>query len=200
MSLAPEVYIIESLDPDDEGNGRFEGSIISRILKLHGKAPKYRYVRTRKDFEKAVVQFGKSDYRYLHVSAHAEPEGMCTTNQDEIDYDDFAEIINPHMRNRRLFMSACSMVHEDLAKEIIPASGCYSVIGPRTDIKFTDAAVLWTILYHQLFSENYKLISHQALKKCLVETTKLLNIEIAYFSKSKKLKRGYTKDILANDS
>ena len=140
MKTKPEVFIIESLDPDDEGNGRFEGSIISRILKLHGKSPKYRYVRTRAEFEKAVSQFGKSRYRYLHISAHAEPEGMCTTNQDEIDYDELAEILNPHLRGRRLFLSACSMVHEDLAKEIIPDSGCYSVVGPNEDILFSDAA------------------------------------------------------------
>ena len=31
----PDVFIIESLDPDDEGNGRFEGSIISNMLRLH---------------------------------------------------------------------------------------------------------------------------------------------------------------------
>jgi hypothetical protein len=49
-----DVFIIESLDPDDEGNGRFEGSSISHILRLHGKNPKYRYVRTRDDFQDAV--------------------------------------------------------------------------------------------------------------------------------------------------
>ena len=51
----PELFIIESVDPDDEGNGRFEGIIISSILKLHGKLPRYRYVRTRGGFEEAVV-------------------------------------------------------------------------------------------------------------------------------------------------
>ena len=196
MSTKPEVFIIESLDPDDEGNGRFEGSIISRILKLHGKSPKYRYVRTREQFEKAVLQFGKSQYRYLHISAHAEPEGMCTTNQDEIDYDELAKILNPHLRGRRLFLSACSMVHEDLAKEIIPGSGCYSVIGPNEDILFSDAAILWSAIYHLMFSENDRAMSHAALKKHLTNTTKLFNVGISYFSKSKKLKRGYTKDIL----
>lgn len=196
MSTKPEVFIIESLDPDDEGNGRFEGSIISRILKLHGKSPKYRYVRTREQFEKAVLQFGKSRYRYLHISAHAEPEGMCTTNQDEIDYDELAEILNPHLRGRRLFLSACSMVHEDLAKEIIPCSGCYSVIGPNEDILFSDAAILWSAIYHLMFSENDRAMNHAALKKHLTNTTKLFNVGISYFSKSKKLKRGYTKDIL----
>ena len=196
MSTKPEVFIIESLDPDDEGNGRFEGSIISRILKLHGKSPKYRYVRTREQFESAALQFGKSRYRYLHISAHAESERMCTTNQDEVDYDELAEILNPHLRGRRLFLSACSMAHEDLAKEIIPCSGCCSVIGPNEDILFSDAAILWSAIYHLMFSENDRAMSHAALKKHLINTTKLFNVGVSYFSKSKKLKRGYTKDIL----
>lgn len=196
MSTKPEVYIIESLDPDDEGNGRFEGSIISRILKLHGKSPKYRYVRTRDDFETAIKQFGKSQYRYLHISAHADTEGMCTTNQDEIDYDELAGILKPHLKNKRLFLSACSMVHEDLAKEIIPTTGCYSVVGPNEDILFTDAAILWSAIYHLMFSENSSAMNHRALKKHLENTTKLFGVGISYFSKSKTLKRGYTRDIL----
>lgn len=49
-----DVYIIESLDPDDEGNGRFEGIFLSHVLRLHGKNPLYKYVRTRAEFEKAI--------------------------------------------------------------------------------------------------------------------------------------------------
>lgn len=196
IKTKPEVFIIESLDPDDEGNGRFEGSIISRILKLHGKSPKYRYVRTKEEFEKAIFQFGKSKYRYLHISTHADSEGMCTTNQDEIDYNELAEILNPHLRGRRLFLSACSMVHADLAKEVIPNSGCYSVVGPNEDILFTDAAILWSTIYHLMFSENSQAMKHAVLKRHLNNTTMLFGVDISYFSISKKLKRGYTRDIL----
>ena len=196
MKTKPEVFIIETLDPDDEGNGRFEGSIISRMLKLHGKEPKYRYVRTRKDFKKAVTQFGKSQYRYLHISAHANEEGMCTTNQDEIDYEELAEIVNPHLNGRRLFLSACSMVHEDLAREIIPNSGCYSVVGPVEDIYFSDAAIVWSSIYHLVFSESPEKISHKVLKEKLLKVCALFGVQFGYYSKSKKLKRGYTRDFL----
>lgn len=192
----PEVFIIESLDPDDEGNGRFEGSIISRILKLHGKMPKYRYVRTREEFEEAVAQFGRSKYRYLHISAHADSKGMCTTNQDEIDFDELATILNPHLKGRRLFLSACSMVHEKLAKNIIPESGCYSVVGPNEDILFTDAAILWSALYHLMFAHNMNSMKHSDLKKHLQNTSHMFEVDISYFSKSKKRDRSHTQDIL----
>lgn len=192
----PEVFIIESLDPDDEGNGRFEGSIISRILKLHGKSPKYRYVRTREEFEEAVAQFGRSKYRYLHISAHADSEGMCTTNQDEIDFDDLAGMLNKYLNGRRLFLSACSMVHEDLAKEIIPGSGCLSVIGPREDVYFTDAAILWSSFYHLMFTHNSNAMKRNELKKHLQNTSRMFDVNISYFSKSERSKDGYTTDIL----
>ncbi len=196
MKTKPEVFIIETLDPDDEGNGRFEGSILSRMLRLHGKEPKYRYVRTRRDFKRAIRQFGNSRYRYLHISAHANEEGMCTTNQDEIDYGELAEIVNPHLNRRRLFLSACSMVHEDLARVIIPHSGCYSVVGPVEDINFSDAAIVWSSIYHLMFSESPEAMSHNVLKEKLLKVCALFNVQFGYYSKSKILRRGYTTDIL----
>lgn len=116
MPSVADVFIVESLDPDDEGNGRFEGSSISHVLRLHGKNPIYRYVRTRARFIEAISELAASNYRYLHISAHADPEGMCTTNQEEVDYDELAAILKPCIRNRRLFLSACSMVMMTLRK------------------------------------------------------------------------------------
>ncbi|MCF8130562.1 MAG: hypothetical protein K9N10_18780 [Deltaproteobacteria bacterium] len=196
MRTKAEVFIIESLDPDDEGNGRFEGSIISKMLRLHGKNPKYRYVRTKKDFKKAVTQFGRSQYRYLHISAHADEDGMCTTNLDEIDYNELSQILTPVLSGRRLFLSACSMVHEDMAKEIIPSCKCYSVIGPTENIYFSDAAIVWSSIYHLMFSKDSDRMTRKFLKESLMKVCKLFEVNIAYFSISKKLKRGYTKDLL----
>lgn len=196
LATIPDVFIIESLDPDDEGNGRCEGSVISHVLRLHGKNPRYSYVRTRDQFERAVSCFGKSRYRYLHISAHANSEGMCTTNQDEIYYDELSEILAPHLSGRRIFLSACSMVHEEMAKEIIPKTRCFSVVGPRDDIPFTTAAVFWPTLYHLIFDFQATAISHGTLKKNLARVSELFDTEIAYFSKSKKRKSGYTTDIM----
>lgn len=196
MNTKPEVFIIESLEPDDEGNGRFEGSIISKLLKLHGKTPIYRYVRTRRQFHEAVRQFGKSGYRYLHISAHGNENGMCTTNQDEINFDKLAAILNPHLKDRRLFLSACSMVHEDLARAIIPHSDCYSVVGPIKGINFSEAAVVWVSIYHLMFAENSRKMVHGTLKKRLLGVCKLFDVKFNYYSRAKKPRCGYTKYLL----
>mgnify|MGYP003381536645 CR=1 FL=1 len=192
----PDVYVIESLDPDDEGNGRFEGMVVTQVLRLHGKNPKYQYVRTRDQFERAVKKFGASRYRYLHISAHADAEGMCTTNQEEIDFDEMAETLKPHLKRRRLFLSACSMVHEDAAAALLQGTGCYSVVGPTEDIRFTDAAVVWASIYHLLFSENASTVKREVLKRHLARVSDLFDVPLAYYSASKDLKRGYTKDLL----
>jgi len=192
----PDVFIIESLHPDDEGNGRFEGSSIAHLLRLHRKQPKYVYVRTRKQFERAIKTFRRSGYRYLHISAHADKDGLCTTNQDEIDYDDLAKLLTPALKDKRLFLSACSMVHEKMAKSIILKSDCVSIVGPREDIRFSVAAVFWPAIYHLMFSTKASAMSHALLKENLKKVSSLLDVKIGYFSRSKNLRRGYTSDIL----
>lgn len=192
----PDVFIIESLRPDDEGNGRFEGSLVSNFLRLHGKYPKYRYVRTLEEFKEALKTFKRSDYRYLHISAHGDTECMELTNQEEIDFDELAVLLKPCLRNRRLFLSACSMVHDDLAKEIILQTGCYSVVGPTTDIYFQDAAVFWISAYHLIFKTDANRIKNKTLKTKLGKVKDLFNLDIAYYAKSKKRPEGFTKDLL----
>jgi len=196
METLPDVFIIESLHPDDEGNGRFEGSIISNMLRLHGKNPKYRYVRTRHDFEDAIEEFAQSNYRYLHISAHGDEEGMITTNQEEIDFDELSDLLKPHLKNKRLFLSACAMVHEDFASHLIPNTGCYSLVGPTDDINFHDAAIFWASVYHLMFSRDSERFTRNNLKKMLEQASKLFEVNIRFFSKVSKGKRGYTEFIL----
>lgn len=199
MRTIADVFIIESLDPDDEGNARFEGVFLSHVLRLHGKNPKYKYVRTRHEFEKAIEQFSASRYRYLHLSCHGDTKGLCTTNQEEIDCDKLASLLQPHMEGRRLFVSACKMVHSDLAKAVIPASGCNSVVGPTENIAFTDSAVVWAAVYHLVFSEDTHRITRGNLQEKLKKACQLFEVSFAYYAKTRKLKRGFTHDLLADD-
>ena len=196
MTSVPDVFIVETLDPDDEGNGRFEGSNVSHVLLLHGKHPMYRYVRTRAQFRGAIREFARSDYRYLHISAHADRNGISTTNLDQISNADLAEYLNPALRGKRLFMSACSAVHEGMAGLLFPTTGCISIVGPRTDVRFTEAAVFWPAVYHLIFTQDSERVTRAALKDALQKVSGLFEIEIAFFAKSKTLKQGYSADIL----
>src|SRR5438105_2928617 len=125
MPTKPEVFIVESLNYKDEKADRFEGEVISRILRLNGKEPIYYYIRTQKELVSILDLFADSEYRYLHISCHASEEQMATT-LDSISLDEFADIVNPYLKGKRLFVSACSMVNNSLAEKILPGSGCYS--------------------------------------------------------------------------
>ncbi len=197
MKTIADVYIVESLCPDDEGNGRFEGIFLGHLLRLHGKNPQYKYVRTRGEFESAIRKFGDSRYRYLHISAHGDPDGICTTNQDDIDVEDFAEMLEPYMKGRRLFFSSCEVVSERLAKEVVAPTLCTSVVGPTEKIKFHDSAVVWATIYHLVFSEDSQAISRANLLEKLQKACDLFEVEFAYYTKTEKNKRGYTANLLA---
>jgi hypothetical protein len=196
MATKADIFIIESLGPDDEGNGRFEGPIISHLARLHGKQPTYRYVRTRADFRKAIKSFLRSDFRYLHISAHADHEGIATTNLDEITNRELGEMLGKGFADRRLFLSACSIVHKEMASQIIPVTGCYSVVGPRRDIGFAEAAVFWPALYHLMFELDTKAMKRAALSSSLKKVATLFNVDIGYYARSASRKSGFSSDML----
>ncbi|MCW2365866.1 hypothetical protein M2341_001313 [Sphingobium sp. B7D2B] len=197
MTTIPDIFIIESLGPDDEGNGRLEGPIIAHIARLHGKNPTYRYVRNRKDFAKAVRAFSKSNYRYLHISAHADDEGITTTNLEDVTNAALAKMLGKQVAGRRIFFSACSIIHEKMAAEIIPPTKVFSVVGPREDIGFAQAAVFWTALYHLMFEHDALAMKRAALIKNLKKVASLCDVEIGYFGRSASRKSGFSRDILA---
>lgn len=156
----------------------------------------YRYVRTRKDFKKAIRAFVRSDYRYLHISAHADEEGIATTNHEEVSNAELGKMLGAEFANRRLFLSACSIVHKEMAAQIIPVTQCFSVVGPRQDIGFAEAVVFWPALYHLMFAVDTRAMKRAALAANLRKVASLFEIEIGYFSRSNSSKRGFSQDIL----
>lgn len=142
----PKVFIIESLDFEDETDGDFEGEILSRILHLSRIEHKYYYIRTEKELKKLLEEFYTLNYRYLHISCHGNKKSIGTT-LDTIQFDRLAELLETNLHKKRLFLSACSAVNDDLATKIIKRTGCYSVIGSNKPINFDDAAIFWASFY-----------------------------------------------------
>ncbi len=185
-----EVFIIESLTFDNEKEGVFEGKIISDILHLSDKSSIYYYIRTKSEFEEVLNLFWESNYRYLHISCHGNRKMMFTT-LDEIPFDEMATILEPVLEDRRLFLSACSMTNENLAKAIIPASDCYSIIGPAKDVHFNDAAILWSSFYHLMFKDNAAAMKRSKILENAKSVAKMFKIPLNYYSKSKSQKSGF---------
>lgn len=184
MSKA-SVFIIESLTFDDEENNRFEGKILSQILHLGEKESKYYYFRTKKELKKLLEMFGDSDYRYLHLSCHGTSTSLRTT-LDRITFSQFGNIVEPYLENKRLFISACEMVNYDLAEAVIPASKCWSIVGPDIEIEYSDAAIMWASFYHLTFKEDPKKMTRGSVKRALRKVVKAFGVPLNYYAKSKK--------------
>ncbi|RLG05640.1 MAG: hypothetical protein DRN61_00010 [Thaumarchaeota archaeon] len=180
-----EVFIIESLEFDDEKNNRFEGKFLSQILHLGGKKPKYYYVRTKKELKKVLELFEKSAYRYLHLSCHGSETSISTT-LDSISFKQLKELMGSYLRKKRLFISACSAVNEKLAKYLIPSSGCLSIIGPVADVEFRDAAIIYASFYHLMFKKSPSKMTRREIKSILLKVADIFEISLNYFSISKK--------------
>jgi hypothetical protein len=147
------VFIIESLSLKDEKKRRFEGRILRDMLRLSGKRVEYWYVRTQKELEEiALPRFYKSNLRYLHISCHGDRKTVALT-LDNIGFRDFGAELKPYLHDRRLFFSACEVVNQELHDALMADSDCYSLIGPDTEIRFDDAAIMWATFYHLMLRD-----------------------------------------------
>ncbi len=124
-----------------------------------------------------LEQFSSSAYRYLHLSCHGS-DGHLHTTLDPISFREFGELAKPHLRNRRLFLSACSVTNRPLADQVMPGSGCYSILGPDQDILFSDAAVLWASFYHVMFSADAHAMKYDAIKAKAQEVADMYRVRL----------------------
>lgn len=186
-----DVFIIESLKFDDEEDNRLEGRFLKQILHLGGKKPKYYYIRTKKELKIVLKLFKQSAYRYLHLSCHGTKTSISTT-LDDISFPMLGQLVKPYLRRKRLFISACSAVNLDIARIIIPSSGCYSIIGPVTDVGFDDAAIIWASFYHLMFKEDARRMKRIDITPTLRKVVNTFGIPLNYFSISKE--HGYKGD------
>ncbi|TVO93205.1 hypothetical protein [Shewanella algae] len=182
----PNVFIIESLDFEDEKSDRFEGKVLSQILKLNGIESEYYYIRTKQELDEIIDKFDESDYRYLHISCHGSPDSLETT-LDSVSFEELNTMLSPCLDKKRVFISACEMVNTDLAGALIGDSECFSVIGPSEPVSFSDATIFWSSFYHLMFNNNENAMKRKEIKQILEKITDLFNVKVNYYSKSKSL-------------
>ena len=150
----PGVFIVESLGFSDERRKRFEGQILRDMLTLSGKETQNWYVRTWKELTDEIFQrFYDSRLRYLHLSCHGNSRYVCLT-LDDVPFKEFGDEIRNYLPQRRLFVSACEVVNERFSEAVNPDEECYSIIGPRDEIRFDDAAIMWASFYHLMLRDS----------------------------------------------
>jgi hypothetical protein len=184
METKPNIFIVESLKFKDETEKRFEGKILSDILRLSGKDTKYYYIRTKKEFLKVLKIFQESKFRYLHLSCHANENSIAMT-LDKISFTELRKIIMPVLIKKRIFVSACSAINNDFKNIVLSKSQCLSAIGPDKKINFDDAAIVWATFYHLCFKENMSIIEGSTIDKILSKIAMIFGIRLNGYSKQK---------------
>jgi len=191
MSTHPEVFIIETLRFADEDKNYHEGGIIHEVLRRSGKECQYAYIRTKQELKVFLQRFTQSNYRYLHISCHADPSGIETTLEDDVPLHEFCDILRPHLAHRRLFLSACSLAQAALAKELFKERNLFSILGPSEDIPFSDAAAFWPSLYHALFKIDQDSIKSGILRKTASALADVFDLKLNYYCRDTSAKSGY---------
>lgn len=189
-STKPYVYIIESLELQDEEDGHFEGEVISKILNFSEIEHKYRYIRTKSELEHFLEEFKKLRYRYLHISCHGTKDAIYTT-LDKIRFDELALMVGDKLDKKRLFLSSCLSTNKDLAKNIFPVSECYSIIGPNKSINMDDAAIFWASFYQLIFKQSLRRMKHYRIEDLLKNLKELHQVPLKYYSSSASTQKGW---------
>jgi len=175
------VFIIESLTLENEKMGEFDGQILKDVLDLCKIPNDYYYIRTTIELREIINEFKKSDYRYLHLSCHAN-ETQISLTFENLFYSQLAAIIGNNLNNKRLFISACKACNFDFAKSFMPSTGCYSIIGSPNKIHFDKSAVFWAGFYHLMNEQNSKRMGQPEMKEVIQKLINLYNIPINYYS------------------
>lgn len=191
----PDVFIIESLKINEEKLEIQEGKFLSHLLRLHNKKPIYYYIRSKTELKEIMSVFDKSNYRYLHIACHGNNQEIGFTF-GRISFKDFGKIVRPYLNKKRLFLSACQSTNINLAKEIIPNTRCYSLIGFGNKIHFNDAAITCASFYHLMFKKNPAQIKRMYILPILNQINQIYGISLRYYSRSKKYKNGIRRDVI----
>lgn len=179
----PQVFIIESLDREDESHHR-EGNILYNILRMMGRKPKYTYIRTGKELSEIALEFTTSRYRYLHISCHGNTEGFALT-YDDVSFKRFAAIFAGLLHERRVFLSACEIAQRELAQRLFDAyeTAPYSATGPCEEIEISTLAAIWASLYDLLFRKEGATVAGLDIRKYLRVLCNLNDVRFRYFGR-----------------
>lgn len=175
------VFIIESMDLTNESKGKLDGYALKQILDLCGVANEYYYIRTKLEFAEIILEFEKSELRFLHIACHGNEKELALTFEN-INFLELSHLIGDILYHRRLFLSACQVAVFDLAKEFIPRYHAFSIIGTPDDIDYDKAAIFWSSFYYLMYSIDTEQMFQVDILPTLKNVSKLFNVSLNYFS------------------
>ena len=175
------VFIIESMDIENESRNKLDGLALKTILDLCDIPNEYYYIRTKLELEFIIDRFKETDFGFLHIACHGDEEGLSLCYED-IDFDELDSMIGEYMKYRRLFLSACKVARFELAEHFIPKYHCYSVIGSPDDIDYDKAAIFWSSFYYLMYVNDKEQMFQVDILPTLLKISDTFQLKLNYFS------------------
>lgn len=168
FQVEPVIFILESPSAEDVDVGRSEGESLSSVLRL-AAIPHIRFqVSSTETFEQAfehaaVVARERVRDRpvvpTIHISAHGNEHGIGFTNDELVSWSELRDhlIMFAQAAGRvsptglsliNLCLSTCKGGHANKMFDLGVPYPCAGIIGPSTDVEWSDSLVAFVTLYH----------------------------------------------------
>lgn len=184
----PYIFFIESFKPSEKER---EGEVIHRVLRdFKEKKCCYRFVNNTQDFQKALNEFNRTGYRYLHISCHGSRRGI-TVGEERIRLETLSKLLQGVMTNKRLFLSSCLTTNEEFRDKYFIETAARSVLGFYDKVYFDDAVVFWVTFYHLVFNEDFINIANENLEKISRKIATMLRLKMRLIIRDKTQKKGF---------
>lgn len=169
------IFVIECPNPIDLLEDRAEHQCIEKIGKLMGHQVVSILVKSKEELKITIEYISTlNDTRddkiktplCIHISAHGDSDGL-QFGSDELSWADLVKVLSPILEisfdyngKKILVLSACGANQQKITKEIkkqyesnniSPLDYVFAI--NQDEVKWNDAVLAWTILYHHL-AEN----------------------------------------------
>lgn len=175
------VFIIESMDSENESKGKLDGYVLKLMLDLCDIPNQYYYLRTKIELENIILEFEKSEFQFLHISCHGSESKLFLT-YESLTFEELGNMLGYYLYAKRLFLSACKLAIFEFAEQFIPKYNCYSVVGTPTNIDYDKAAIFWSSFYYLMYSTNEERMIQGEILQALINASKLFDMTLNYFS------------------
>lgn len=178
VKTAHGVYIIESLRSENF----FDGENLHEILNLFGMVSVHNWADTVEDVERFILDFKSNNFRYLHLSCHADQTGLIINGESFLN-SRIENLLLGGLENKRVFISACRGGNRELGEALVGRCWAYSLIGTPIDLPFEKSVVFWPSFYHLMNEIDGSKMRREDIKVTLKSCVELFGVPINYYSR-----------------
>lgn len=148
-------------------------------------------------FKDAIAHIGRqmlndtSSYPLVHIACHGSKDGLQLMSGEEVTWSLLAEIVRPlHLSTRKnlvLGLSSCFGSSAGPAMTWLDVElPCKAIFGPRLKVQIGEAAIAWSVLYHNLSKASDFRKCRKMVHQMNVAIDKLHQDGFTYFDEHRK--------------